>query len=400
MTEGRKSLVVDADGRSYRVFIVAGEHSGDALGGKLMEALNKRLTGRIRYLGVGGENMARHGLESQFPLEDVAVMGLASILPKLPTIVRRVYQTVDAALSAEPDLVIIVDSPEFTHAIAKRVKRRRPDIPVIDYVSPTVWAWRPGRAKKMARYVDHLLALLPFEPSAHARLGGPETTYVGHPMIEKLDWLNALDPAELGGRLGIPDGEPTVVVLPGSRGTEVSRLMEPFRDTMCELAKRGQTPHVIIPVVETVRDLVEAGCEGWPRKPFLVSGDEDKFKSFKLARVALAASGTVTLELALAGTPMVVGYRVDAVASRLRFLVKVHSVVLANLVLDEKVFPEFIQEACEPVTLANALELLLGDTAERTAQLEALARVPDKMLIGDRSPSEAASDVVLNYLKG
>lgn len=397
--QARKSLVVDGDGRSYRVFVVAGEHSGDALGGKLMEVLNQRLTGRIRYLGVGGENMARQGLESQFPLDDVAVMGLASILPKLPLIVRRVYQTVDAALSAEPDLVVIIDSPEFTHAIAKRIKRQRPDIPIIDYVSPTVWAWRPGRAKKMARYVDQLLALLPFEPAAHARLGGPPTTYVGHPLIERLDWLHELDQNELAARLGINDGEQVIVVLPGSRSTEVSRLMEPFRQTMEELAKRGHKPHVIIPVVETVRDLVEAGCEGWPSPPHLVSGEDDKFKAFKLARAALAASGTVTLELALAGTPMVVGYRVDPIASRLRFLVKVPSVILANLVLDETVFPEFIQEACEPVTLADALELLLKDTPEREAQLEALARVPGKMLIGDQSPSEAASDVVLQLLK-
>ncbi len=397
--EGRKSLVVDGDGRSFRVFVVAGEHSGDALGGKLMEVLNRRLTGRIRYLGVGGENMARQGLESQFPLEDVAVMGLASILPKLPLIIRRVYQTVDAALSAEPDLVIIIDSPEFTHAIAKRIKRQRRDIPIIDYVSPTVWAWRPGRAKKMSRYVDHLLALLPFEPAAHARLGGPPTTYVGHPLIERLDWLEGLDAKELATRLGIDDGEQVLVVLPGSRSTEVSRLLEPFRQTLEELAKRGHKPHVVIPVVETVRQLVEAGCEGWPTRPHLVFGEEDKFKAFKLACAALAASGTVTLELALAGTPMVVGYRVDRIASNLRFLVKVPSVILANLVLDEKVFPEYIQETCEPVTLADALELLLKDTPEREAQLAALARVPGKMLIGDHSPSEAAADVVQEFLK-
>ncbi|MCH9807471.1 MAG: lipid-A-disaccharide synthase [Alphaproteobacteria bacterium] len=395
----RRSVVVKGDGRGYRVFIVAGEHSGDALGGRLMEALNKRLAGRIRYLGVGGENMERHGLVSQFPLEDVAVMGPMSILPRLPKIVRRVYQTVAAALSADPDIVIIIDSPEFTHPIAKRIKRQRPDIPIIDYVSPTVWAWRPGRAKKMRRYVDHLLALLPFEPAAHARLGGPPTTYVGHPLIERFDWLQDLDGAELAGRLGLDPSRQVLVILPGSRNSEVGRLMGPFGEALRGLINRGHELEVIVPVVDSVRANVEAELAGWPVKPHLVSGEEDKFKAFRIARAALAASGTVTLELALAGTPMVVAYRVDGVAARLRFLVKVQSVVLANLVLDENAFPELLQEDCEPVRLADAVELLLKDTDDRKRQLEALARIPGKLTIDGPSPSEAAAKQVVAMLE-
>lgn len=396
----RERVIVDANSRSFRIFIVAGEHSGDALGGKLMEALNRRLHGRVRYLGVGGENMARHGLVSQFPLEDVAVMGPLSILPRLPRLVRRVYQTVDAGLSAQPDAVIIIDSPEFTHPIAKRIKKRLPYVPVIDYVSPTVWAWRPGRAKKMNRYVDHLMALLPFEPEAHRRLGGPPTTYVGHPLIERLDWLKSLDQSELAGRLGLDPARPVLVVLPGSRTSEVSRLLEPFGKAVGLLAERGLQPQVIIPVVESVRGLIEAGIAVWPVRPHLVSGDEDKFKAFKLAHAALAASGTVTLELAVSGTPMVVAYRVDGLAAQLRFLVKVHSVVLANLVLGENAFPELLQEDCEPVRLADAVELLLKETPERAAQLDALARIPQKMLLDGQSPSEAAADVVVEVLEG
>jgi lipid-A-disaccharide synthase len=395
----RDSVVVDGSRPSYRLFVVAGEHSGDALGGKLMEVLNQRLTGRVRYLGVGGEDMARQGLVSQFPLEDVAVMGPMSILPRLPRIARRIFQTVDAALSAEPDAVIIIDSPEFTHPIAKRIRARRPDIPIIDYVSPTVWAWRPGRARKMRRYVDHLLALLPFEPAAHARLGGPPTTYVGHPLIERLEWLEGLDADELGQRLGLQPEKPVLLVLPGSRSSEVSRLMEPFGETVSLLLERGHDLEVVMPVVSTVRPLVEEAIAQWPVKPHLVSGDEDKFKSFKLARAALAASGTVTLELALAGTPMVVAYRVDAVASLLRFLVKVPSVVLANLVLDETAFPEYLQEDCEPEKLAEAVELLLNDTPERKAQVEALGRIAGRMQIDGPSPSEAAADVVIGVLE-
>ena len=395
----RPSIVVNGSRKSYLLFVVAGEHSGDALGGKLMEVLDQRLTGRVRYLGVGGENMARQGLVSQFPLEDVAVMGPMSILPRLPRIARRIFQTVDAALSAEPDAVIVIDSPEFTHPIAKRIRARRPDIPIIDYVSPTVWAWRPGRARKMRRYVDHLLALLPFEPAAHARLGGPPTTYVGHPLIERLEWLEDLDAGELGKRLGLQPERDVLLVLPGSRSSEVSRLMEPFGETVSLLRERGHDLEVVMPVVSTVRPMVEEAIAQWPVKPHLVSGDEDKFKSFKLASAALAASGTVTLELALSGTPMVVAYRVDAVAALLRFLVNVPSVVLANLVLDETAFPEFLQEDCKPVKLAEAVELLLTDTPERRAQVDALGRIAGKMQIDGPSPSEAAADVVIRVLE-
>jgi lipid-A-disaccharide synthase len=397
---GKQGATASADdARRFCLFVVAGEHSGDALGGKLMEALNRRLGTRVRYCGVGGEGMARHGLVSEFPLEDVAVMGPLSILSCLPRLVRRVYQTVDAGLRAAPDAVIIIDSPEFTHPIAKRIKARRPDIPIIDYVSPSVWAWRPGRAKKMRRYVDQLLALLPFEPEAHERLGGPATIYVGHPLIEKLDWLNSLDPEDLRRRLGLEPEREILVVLPGSRASEVSRLMQPFGAAIGVLLERGHKPHIVIPVVEGVRSRVEAAAAEWPVRVHFVSGEEDKFKAFKLARAALAASGTVTLELAVSGVPMVVAYRVDPVAARLRFLVKVPSVVLANLVLDENAFPELIQEDCEPVRLANALEPLLKETPERAEQLAALARIPEKLTIGGPSPSEAAADVVMRVLK-
>src|SRR5215470_1079340 len=206
-----------AEGQDLRLFIVAGEPSGDALGAKLMAAINQRRRGRVRYVGVGGAQMAEQGLISQFPLEDVAVMGPGAILARLPKLLARVYATSAAAVAAEPDALVIIDSPEFTHAIAKRVRRRRPAIPIINYVSPSVWAWRPGRARKMRRYVDHVLALLPFEPEAHARLGGPPTTYVGHPLIERLDWIRDLDPEPLAERLQLDRRRPVVVVLPGSR---------------------------------------------------------------------------------------------------------------------------------------------------------------------------------------
>lgn len=397
-TSGRIGKGGPAAGRDdLRIFLVAGEHSGDALGGKLMSALSAQCKGRIHYLGVGGEDMERAGLASQFPLSDVAVMGPLSILPRLPRIMARVYRTVDAAVAAEPDAVVIIDAPEFTHPIAKRIRKRLPFVPIIDYVSPSVWAWRPGRARKMRPYVDHVLALLPFEPAVHQRLGGPPCTYVGHPLIERLDWLHDLDAAPLIERLKLDPGRLVLVVLPGSRTSEVTRLMGPFGEALELLHARRIRPQVIIPAVPHVRPLIEQHMQSWTVKPHLIEGEEDKFRAFKLAHAALAASGTVTLQLALAGTPMVVAYKVDAVAARLRFLLNVPSVVLANLVLEENVFPEFLQEECTPQNLASALEQLLRDTPERRAQLAALARIPPKMLLDGGTPSDFAAEIVLDY---
>src|SRR5689334_17174793 len=236
-TRPASQRVYAAETRDLRLFLIAGEHSGDALGAKLMAALEHGRRGRIRYLGVGGAQMAAAGLSSQFPIEEIAVMGPLAILRRLPTILRRIEGTAVAALAAEPDAVVIIDSPEFTHPIARRIRRRRPDIPIIDYVSPSVWAWRPGRARKMRAYVDHVLALWPFEPAAHERLGGPPCTFVGHPLIERHQWIAALDPAPLTARLGLRQGVPVLVVLPGSRTSEVSRLMPAFGETVARLSR-------------------------------------------------------------------------------------------------------------------------------------------------------------------
>lgn len=386
--------------RSRHIFIIAGEHSGDALGGKLMAALNARSEAPLIFSGVGGEEMAEQGLKSLFPLSEVAVMGPLAILKRLPQLIRRVYRTVDAAVAAAPDLVVIIDSPEFTHPIAKRIRRKCPDIPIINYVSPTVWAWRPGRARKMRAYVDHVLALMPFEPDVHARLGGPPCSYVGHPLVERDDWIRSLDPEALAHRLGIDRSRPVLVVLPGSRATEVRRLMAPFGETVARLRAGGLDPQVIIPAVATLRPQIEAALADWPVTPHITEGAEDKFRAFRLADAALAASGTVTLELGLAGTPMVVAYKVDAVAASLRFLLNVPSIVLANLVLQENAFPEFIQEDCNPETLSAALSALLTDGEVRERQRKAVARVRSTLRASGDAPSARAAEVTLRILSG
>src|SRR5215212_6003305 len=331
------------------VWLIAGEESGDQLGAKLMPAL-KMLLGptAVAFAGVGGEAMAAQGLRTLFPLSDIAVMGIGAVVARLPSIVQRVYRTVDAIVRGRPDAVVIIDSPEFTHAVAKRVRRRLPSLPVVNYVSPSVWAWRPGRARKMRAYVDHVLALKPFEPEAHRRLGGPPCTYVGHPLIERFDELRP----KAGERPGIDQDPINLLVLPGSRRSEISRLMEPFGATLGLLASQNARPlRVIVPAVSHLADEIKERSRGWPVAPEIVRGESAKYAAFRKAHAALAASGTVTLELALSGVPMVVAYKVSKLEEQLKFLLTVPSIVLVNLILGENAIPERVQWDCTPEKL-------------------------------------------------
>ena len=376
------------------VFIVAGEHSGDQLGFKLMRALKAATGDRVRFSGLGGEAMAEQGLVPLFPLADIAVMGFVPVIKRLPTVLARIRTTAEAAIAAKPDVLVIIDSPDVTHRVARRVRAALPDLPIVDYVSPSVWAWRPGRAAHMRAYVDHVLALLPFEPAAHAELGGPSCTYVGHPLIERLDELRPSGPEEIAAREGEP---PTVLVLPGSRRLEIDRLMDDFRDTVARVAAgAGREIDFVLPAVEHLLPKIEAHIATWAVKPRIVRGDAAKFAAFRRARAALAASGTVTLELALAGVPMVVAYRVSPIEMLLRHLVRVSSIVLPNLVLGVNAIPEFLQHDCTPENLAGGLLPLVTGGPAREAQVEALARLDGLMRLGDGvAPSERAARIVL-----
>lgn len=363
-----------------------------------MLALNARLD-HPQYIGVGGESMNSAGLESIFAMSEVAVMGPLAIAKRLPSLVRRVYETVDALVAAEPDILVIVDSPEFTHPVAKRIRKRRPDIPIVDYVSPSVWAWRPGRARKMRPYVDSILALLPFEPAVHEELGGPPCSYVGHPLVEQIPWVRSLDPNCLAQRLNLVEGVPIVVVLPGSRSSEVSRLAPVFGNAIAALSERVGGIEVIVPTVPSVRKSVIEETARWSISVHVVEGEVDKYRAFRLASAALAASGTVTLELGIAATPMVVAYIVEPLATMLRPIVKVPSIILANLVLGRNAFPEFIQEECTPGNLATALAALMGETPVRQAQLAALAELKDRLTLVSGTPSDVAASVVIDHLQ-
>lgn len=373
------------------IFLVAGEVSGDVIGALLMRAL-RAARPQVSFAGVGGDAMAREGLASLFPLSDIAVMGLAP-LRRLPQLRARIVRAAQAIVDAAPDCLVIIDAPDFTHRVARRVRRARPDIPIIDYVSPTVWAWRPGRARAMRAYVDLVLAVLPFEPAAHERLGGPPCAYVGHPLVEYLDRLTP-DAGEQAARDAKP---PLLLVLPGSRHAEVARLMPVFGETIALLSWLCGPFDVALPVVPHVEQEVRAHLRSWPIQPRLVAQDE-KFAAFRRARAALVASGAATLELALAGVPMAVAYKVSPIEALLKFLVTVDSIVLPNLVLGEKFVPEFLQQEATPQALAASLAPLVTGSGAREAQRAGFAQVRARILSAGAHPSACAAAHVLDAI--
>jgi len=374
-----------------RVALVAGESSGDQLGFKLMRALRAATSGRIEFFGVGGEAMAADGMKSFFPMSEIAVMGILPVLAKLPTLLARIRQTADAIIEGSPDALVIIDSPDFTHRVARRVRRALPRLPVVGYGSPTVWAWRPGRAKAMRGYVDCVLALLPFEPAAHERLGGPRCVYVGHPLIERLDELRP-NAEEAARRAASP---PRIVVLPGSRRAETARLMEDFGAALTLVSRNVGAIEAVLPTLPHVEAEVRARAVAWSVRPRIVVGEAEKLAAFRGARAALAKSGTGTLELALAGVPMVGAYKVARRDAWLKYFVSVSTILLPNLILGERAIPELLQRDCSPAALAGALAPLMGDGPERAAQVEALARLDGLMRLpdGEQPSGKAALEV-------
>jgi lipid-A-disaccharide synthase len=383
-------------GVARRIFLVATEESGDRLGANLMKVLRQRLGGAVTFEGVGGLSMAREGLTSRFPIEELSIMGLTAVVRQLPMILRRIRETADAVTKASPDILVIIDSPDFTHRVARRVRARDPSIPIVDYVSPSVWAWRPGRARAMCRYIDHVLALLPFEPEAYQRLRGPPCSYVGHPLIEQIGSLRP-SPDEQRRRDQAP---PVLLVLPGSRRSEIKHHMVTFGVTLGRLAAEGVPFDLILPTMPHLLEAVREGVKRWKVEPRIVIGEQEKRAAFRIAHAALAKSGTVTLELALAGVPMVAAYRAGAVeAWIMRGMIQSNSVILANLVIGENVVPEFIQQDCTSKKLLPALREVVGDTPLRRRQLEAFAGIDAIMSTGNQPPSVRAADIVLATLR-
>ncbi|MEO5335561.1 MAG: lipid-A-disaccharide synthase [Magnetospirillum sp. WYHS-4] len=370
------------------IFLVAGEPSGDALGASLMAGLRK-LRPDVRFVGVGGERMCAEGLESLFPMADLAVMGLAEVVPRLPNLVRRIRQTAAEVERLRPAALVTIDAPDFSFRVARKLKGK--GIPLIHYVAPTVWAWRPGRARKIARFLDHLLVLLPFEPPWFER-EGLGCTFVGHPVVES--GADRGDGARFRAAHGIPASAPLLCVLPGSRQGEVMRLLPVFAATLERLRASHPDLRVVVPTVANVAATVRRAT--WPVPAVVVDGQAEKYDAFAAADAALAASGTVALELALAGTPTVVAYRVNRLTAWLaRRLIRVRWVNLVNILLDRGAVPELLQEACSPDRLADELRSLLDDEAARQAQRDAGGLALAMLGRGGVSPGDRAARAVL-----
>ncbi|HEY1935269.1 MAG TPA: lipid-A-disaccharide synthase [Acetobacteraceae bacterium] len=375
------------------IYLIAGEASGDVLGARLMRAIAARRPDPT-FAGVGGEAMAEQGLRTLFPLRDLALMGLLEILPRLRQLRHRLRQTTDDIAASRPDVVVTIDSPGFTLRVLRAIAPL--GIPRAHYVAPQAWAWRESRVRHYPGLWDRLLCLLPFEPAFFARYNLP-ATFVGHPVLES--GADTGDAARFRARHAIAPDARIVTVMPGSRRTEVSRLLPIIGETLQRVSARIPNLQPVVPLAGPVADAVRRATSAWPARPILVGDTDDKHDAFAASAAALTKSGTSTLELALANVPMLVAYRVNpltaAIANR---LVSVRYASLVNLLAEREVVPEFIQQTCTPDRLAETLVRLLSDPAAADAQRAAFRTVLDQLRPPHGLPSEAAADAVLELL--
>ena len=378
--------------------LVCGEPSGDALGAQLMAGL-KRLAGdRITFSGVGGLAMAREGLKSLYPLDATSVMGLREVVPAIPRILKHVKIAVDHAIATRPDAVVVIDSPDFTHRVARGSKARDASIPTIDYVAPQVWASRAYRAKAMAQYFDLVLALFPFEVDFFRKYG-LKAAFVGHPVVERAAKVHG--GAALRARLGIAPDAPLLALLPGSRTSEIRFILPEFSQAVALLAIRVPGLVSVLPTVPHVAAKVRAATANWPTPLHVVESEDDKYAAFDAANVALAASGTVTAELALSRTPMIVAYKVGGLTFFLsKFLMTVTHITLINIILGREAVPEFLQAKATPAALADAVAHLFADPDARAAQIASMDEFAHALGADDEPPSLRAAREVLNFLDG
>ncbi|MFQ5954327.1 MAG: lipid-A-disaccharide synthase [Kiloniellales bacterium] len=377
------------------IFLTACEPSGDDLGARIMAALKAKTGGRVRFSGLGGEEMTAQGLVSLFPMSELSVMGIAEILPHIPNVFRRIYDTAAAIRRLRPDLVLTIDSQAFSFGVAKRVTRC--GIPLVHLNAPKVWVFRPRRARRVARYYDHLLALLPFEPPYFEAVGLP-CTCIGHPVVES--GADRGDGRAFRRRYGIPAEAPVLCVLPGSRRSEIKYLLDIFNGVVRLMAARVPGLHLVTATVPAVAPPVSAAAARWPAPSVVVEGREDKFHGFAASDVALAASGTVSLELALAQVPMVIAYRIAALTAAVAGpFVHARFASIVNLIEDRAVIPEFLQGACRSEALADAVAALMEDEAARRTQVEGCAEVLRRLGLGGQPPSERAAEIVLELVE-
>lgn len=384
--------------RPLRIAIVAGEESGDLLGADLVRALEQATGRKVELIGVGGRHLEGLGLKSLFNAGEVALMGISAIVRDLPRLIRRIGQTAAAIAGSGADCLITIDSPDFSLRVAKKVRAAAPSIPIVHYVCPSVWAWRQGRAAAMRPYVDRILCILPFEVEELGRLGGPPGTYVGHRLTQDPGVARAAAGQD-GPRDLSPDRRKTLLLLPGSRRGEVGRLLEPFGETVTELSRRGHSLRLLLPSVPHVAAMVEKTVADWQLKPEITVDPEAKWRAFAEADAALIASGTVSLELALSGVPMVSCYKLDPIIKPVApLLLKIWSASLPNLIADRAIVPEFYDRFVRPQMLARQVEALFMEGGMRTWQKDGFAEVRRRM-VTERPAGAIAADAVLELVK-
>lgn len=387
------------------LFVIAGEPSGDRLGASLMAGL-KTLEPNIRFSGVGGPLMQAEGLQSLFPMSNLSVMGLLEVLPRLPKLLRRVSQTTDAVATAHPDALITIDSPDFCLRVAGKARAALPDLRTIHYVAPTVWAWRPERAAKMAKTIDHVLALFPFEPP-YMEAEGMTCDFVGHPVAAD-PVPSQLQKTDFRKSHGIADDEKMLLVLPGSRQGEVKRMAPVFTDVLHRVVERFPETRPVIPATANVGGMLEQLVEDWPGNPILLDAragpaqesEARKALAFATADLALATSGTVSLELAAAGTPMVIAYRLNWLSTRIvKKKVNLKWATLVNILIDQPAVPEFLFEKCQPNMIAAEVVRLLSDAKARQTQITSGAEAIAMLGHGGEAPGLCATRSVLKAIQ-
>lgn len=380
-----------------KIYLIAGEPSGDLLGSRLMRAIKKQTNGEVEFYGVGGDTMKREGLNSLFDISDLAIMGLLEIIPSIPKVLCHIRNTVNDIIRVQPDVVVTIDSWSFSARVHKALRKKKTNIPQMHYVAPQVWAWKKKRAKTMYKYIDRLLTLFPYEPKYFTPYNLP-TDFIGHPVIES-EAVHA-DAQAFYQKFSVPQDKKIMTVLPGSRKTEVSRLLPVFLESIKKIHQEHPEFYFVIPTVSTVSAYVKEGIKNCKLPIVVTETETDRYNAFKASTAAIAASGTVALELAILGIPHIIGYKVSPVSAWLaRKFLKIEFVNLSNILLGREIIPELLQERCIPINIRTYIEQILRKDNLYDKQMEGFVKVREVLGFGQQTPSENAAAIILNEKK-
>ncbi len=375
-----------------RIFVLAGEQSGDLLGGKLLEAIRAQSTEPVEFVGVGGQTMTAAGLNSLFPMEDLSIMGFVEVIQNLFQILRRLKEVTNYIKDTKPDVVVTIDLPDFSFRLAKKL--RHLGIPHIHYTAPTVWAWRPGRAKKIAKIIDHLLCILPFEPPYFTKHHLP-ATFIGH-MVTELG-IEQIPREKFRTEHNLSAKDTLLCLLPGSRKGEVERLLPIFKDTIRKLKIHHPDMKLVVPVVANVEEMVRQGLADVKIPMIFVTTQQERYEAMRACNVALAASGTVNLELAMAQVPFVIGYKMHPFTAIVaRPLITIKYITMVNILLDRPAIPEFVQNDCAADNLFKATHKFLSDQIAAETVVKSQLEATNLLRPSQGTPSDMAAKVILD----